>query len=138
MSTPTTSNPYNFLLPLPTASPSSPSWPLRTPRLTLIPFDSDLHHHAHLYATSTSASEAALANFKYLPYGPFADAAAFLEWYAPVIQGAEGVVWFAIFVRDSGEGEDGEYTEYAGNIAYLNADRGNASVEIGHVSSRVS
>ena len=98
------SEPYNFAFPLPT------DHPLQTRKLRLLPFDSNLAHHANLYATLTSASDAALQNFKFLPYGPFRDGEEFLKWYVPTIQRERGVVWFAIFVKKQG-GEDEQVEE---------------------------
>jgi hypothetical protein len=54
-----------------------------------------------------------------------------LDWYTPVIQSKDNVVWFAIYVKPAYR--TSEKSEFAGTIAYLNADPANASCEIGHV-----
>ncbi|ETN42678.1 uncharacterized protein HMPREF1541_01835 [Cyphellophora europaea CBS 101466] len=129
---------YNFNYPLDLSK-------LQNVRIKLVPFDSNLPKYAYLYASKTASSEAGVANFTYLPYGPFASATDFLEWYVPAIQRQANVVWFAIMVRDGwrkahddDDADDADDADpegdFAGSIAYLNADPANASCENGHLN----
>jgi hypothetical protein len=124
----------------------------------LVPSQTDIALFAEKYSQHTSQPEA-LANFRYLPYGPFNTAKEFFAWYDEVIKPSKAVVWFAICVsaagaeealrqkRDAGveAGQIGNTPEvklpapagksfFAGSIGFLNAVPENAVCEIGHVS----
>ena len=80
-------------------------------------------HGPELFAPSHQ-DEAARRLWTYLPYGPFADAAAFETW----LRGCAAVadpIFFAVRDRQTGQA--------AGMASYLNVNPENGVIEIGHI-----
>lgn len=66
----------------------------------------------------------ALALWQWLPYGPFADTAAFAAWLAGCARSVDPL-FFAVERRDDGAAQ--------GMVAFLNSRPGDGVVEIGHI-----
>ncbi len=87
---------------------------------TLAPLSADQHAAALFKANSASD-----AIWTYLPYGPFASAAAYHRWVREVTAG-DDPAFFAIFNRDSGQWE--------GVASYLRIKPEAGSIEVGHIN----
>jgi RimJ/RimL family protein N-acetyltransferase len=96
--------------------------PLQGIQVRLEPVDVAAHA-ASLYALSHARSEDA-ALWTYLPYGPFAERAAFERWLAERAR-SEDPLFFAVIEAQSGRA--------SGMTSYLNIVPANGSIEIGHI-----
>jgi RimJ/RimL family protein N-acetyltransferase len=108
-----------------------PGWqpPPPPPRQTLEgryclvePFNPGQHAEALFAANSLDAEG---RNWTYLPYGPFAELAAYRAW-AEQVCGGEDPLFFAIVEGDSGLA--------AGLASYLRITPASASIEVGHIN----
>ena len=101
-------------------------WPPRTPMLgrlcRLEALDAERHAEA-LHAEYAADSNG--RNWTYLPYGPFASAAAYAQ-VVGTVQAGEDPVFYAIVLADSGRP--------VGVASYLRIDPANGSIEVGHLS----
>jgi RimJ/RimL family protein N-acetyltransferase len=105
-------------------------WPARTSLegrwCRLDPVDPD-RHAAMLYEGSHGGSHGTPAVeelWTYMPYGPFASAAAFRAWLGDSASGADPL-FYTIVDRESGR--------FVGMASYLNIHPKNGSIEIGHI-----
>jgi RimJ/RimL family protein N-acetyltransferase len=89
--------------------------------VTLEPLDAEAHG-GDLFAAF--AADAAGRDWAYLPYGPFADEAAFLDWLRGVAAG-EDPLFFAIRRRADGRA--------LGLASYLRIAPEAGSIEVGHI-----
>jgi RimJ/RimL family protein N-acetyltransferase len=91
-------------------------------RVRLEPLDA-ARHAADLFAASHGpGADPRLWDF--LPYGPFADAAAFAAWAAER-EASEDPRFFAVVRQDDGRA--------AGVVSFLRMDQANGVIEIGHI-----
>lgn len=82
-----------------------------------------IRHGADLHSANAADRDGAM--WAYLPYGPFADEAAYIDWVKNTAL-SEEPVFFAIIDRESGKA--------VGVASYLRIDPVNGSVEVGHVA----
>lgn len=108
--------------PLPdwTPPPAPAATPLSGRYCRLEPLDA-ARHGAALFAAFTADRTG--ANWTYLPYGPFADEAAFTAWIASVAGGSDPL-FFAVI---DGQGQA------VGIVSYLRITPAHGCIEIGHL-----
>jgi len=82
-----------------------------------------VRHAVDLYAAN--ALDAAGAMWTYLPYGPFADFAAYRDWLEPACATSDPL-FFAIIDLATGKA--------AGLASYLRIDPASGSIEVGHIA----
>ncbi len=115
----------------PRADAVTPNPPSQTPartniegRWTLLkPVDPAAEASA-LFAASHRATDEAETLWRYMPYGPFADEAAFRRWIDGAARSADPL-FYTIVDRASGRP--------VGMASYLNIHPNNGSIEIGHI-----
>ncbi|MHB1690358.1 MAG: GNAT family N-acetyltransferase [Thiomonas sp.] len=102
--------------------PSPAHTPLAGLRARLEPLDM-ADHAVSLHAAN--AEDSAGRMWTYLPYGPFADAAAYADWVRES-QASRDPLFFAIVAAATGQA--------SGVAAYLRIDPNNGCIEIGHLA----
>ena len=106
--------------------PGYPIKRLENSRLLLEPFDFAKHA-----APFVEACKDHPGLFDFVPYGPFPTIADFKDFY-PVWVSNPAVAVFAVFAKSSSSAEQGTM---AGTIGWLNANPGNATIELGFVDA---
>lgn len=111
--------PLDFALPGWQAPPSPPREAIDGRLCRLEPLDPE-RHAAALYAADSA--EAGDGSWTYLPYGPFEDFKTYLTWMEQY-RSSSDPLFYAIVVHG----------QAVGVASYLRIDRGNGSIEVGHL-----
>ncbi len=109
----------DFALPGWQAPPPPPRAAIEGRLCRLEPLDPE-RHAAALYAAD--GGEAGSGSWTYLPYGPFEDFAAYLAWVEQCRRSSDPL-FYAIVAQG----------QALGVASYLRIDRGNGSIEVGHL-----
>jgi RimJ/RimL family protein N-acetyltransferase len=104
------------------AQPPSRRDSLPGPRVTLEPVDPGRHAH-DLYAAGHHPGDPKL--WDYLPYGPFDDESAYVDWLNENAVGSDDPLFYAIVDNETGKAE--------GIATYLRITPDHGVIEIGHI-----